>query len=247
MSNSYEELRDEATGEGGEAWRAADREESNLRALYRELKDDPRYSEEHKAETAWARYEAAKEKIAAGKAKARELLQKQARTNERFSLPFPDGEGPVTTDTNKLLASQNEQARIVRQVERRQKAPGPFKPDVAAMLKEEYGRGLEVGGVQGGATCRGVLEAARELGVDGHTVVEGFRKDRHRESFERAEHSERLVQLIGGRVPEPPFARPGSGGRGSDFHTGRTNSFLAGRKRTAEAPGRSSGRRPPWS
>ncbi len=38
MSNTYEQLRDAATGEGGEAWRAADREEGKLHAFYRELK-----------------------------------------------------------------------------------------------------------------------------------------------------------------------------------------------------------------
>ena len=38
MSETYESLRDNATGEGAEAWRAADREEARLRALYLELK-----------------------------------------------------------------------------------------------------------------------------------------------------------------------------------------------------------------
>ncbi len=68
---SYEELRDSATGEAGAAWKAADREEGNLRALYRELREDPRYTNEHKAEQAWEKYEASKDRIAANKAKAR--------------------------------------------------------------------------------------------------------------------------------------------------------------------------------
>ena len=71
MSETYEQLRDSATGEAGEAWRRAARETANLHALYRELKADPRYSEAHKAERAWERYEAAKEKIEADTAKAR--------------------------------------------------------------------------------------------------------------------------------------------------------------------------------
>src|SRR3712207_2624855 len=50
----------------------------NLRALYRELKEDPRYTDEHKAQKAWERYEATKEKIVAGKVKAKELLENQA-------------------------------------------------------------------------------------------------------------------------------------------------------------------------
>jgi hypothetical protein len=54
MTETYEQLRDSATGEAGEVWRRADREESNLRATYRQLQEDPRYSAEHKAEKAWA-------------------------------------------------------------------------------------------------------------------------------------------------------------------------------------------------
>jgi hypothetical protein len=60
MSETYESLRESATGEAGEAWKRSDRDVSNLQALYRELKDDPRYTEEHKAEKAWGAYDAAR-------------------------------------------------------------------------------------------------------------------------------------------------------------------------------------------
>ncbi len=211
MNETYESLRDSATGEAGEAWKAADREESNLRTLYRELKEDPRYTTEHKAEQAWERYEATKEKIAANKVKARELLEKQVRTAERFSVPFPAEESLITTDTNKLIASQNEASRIVRKLERLEgRAKGPFAPDRVEVLKQEYQRGLEVGGVQGAIICRGVLAAADELGVDTDSVVDSFRKPRHHEALQRARHAERLAFTIGGKAPEPPFPRPGS-------------------------------------
>jgi hypothetical protein len=134
MTEAYEQLRDSATGEAGEAWRRADREESNLRATYRQLQEDPRYSAEHKAERAWAAYERAAEKIAADRTKSRELLEKQVRNAERFSVPMPDGEGVTTTDTSKLLASQNEAARVVRRIDRMEAgAKGPFKPDRVAV------------------------------------------------------------------------------------------------------------------
>ncbi len=229
MSESYEQLRDGATGEGGDAWRATDKEESRLRELYRGLKEDPRYSEEHKSEQAWEAYERVKDKIAANKEKAREKLAKQARTGERFSIPMPGQEPLTTNDTNKLLASQNEAARIVRKIERVDSGKGPFKPDQTEVLRNEYQRGLEVGGVQGGAICRGVLEAADELGVDKHSVVDPFRKERHHESLQSAEHAQRLTQLIGKQVPEPPFKRPGSG-RGGDMHT-RPNFLVLDRDR----------------
>jgi len=66
MTESYEQLRDGATGDGGDAWRAADRETGKLYALYRELKEDPRYSDDYKAEKAWVAYDANKANIEAG-------------------------------------------------------------------------------------------------------------------------------------------------------------------------------------
>ena len=246
MSETYEQLRDRATGEGAEAWRAADLATSKLYSLYRELGDDPRYTTDFKSEKAWAAYEANKEKIETGKQKAREFLEKQARSAERFSLPFPEGEGPITGDTSKLLTSQNEAARVIRKLDRLQSSSkGPFTPDRMEILRQEYERGLEVGGVQGGAICRGVLDAADELGLDKHAIVEPFRKDRHRESLERAAHSERLVGLIGGKVPEPPFSKPGAvrGGRGSELRRGSSTILLPGNRTLVSGPSR---QRPPW-
>jgi len=230
MTETYEQLRDSATGEAGAAWKAADREEHNLRTLYRELKEDPRYTTEHKAEQAWGTYEATKEKIAEGKAKARELLETQARSAERSSVPFPGGEGLITVDTQKLLASQNEASRIIRKLDRLDShTTRPFTPDRAEVLKQEYGRGLETGGVQGGAICRGVLSVCDELGIDANVVVDSFRKQRHHESLERAQHAAHLTQYISKRVPEPPFRRPGSVHRVSEAQ--RKNPF----KRPGEA------------
>jgi|SRR5215210_776280 len=101
MTETYEQLRDGATGEAGAAWRAADQEEQSLRTLYQELREDPRYTNAHKAEQAWERYEATKQKIVEGKAKAKELLEEQAHSAERLSLPFPGGEGIISSDTQK--------------------------------------------------------------------------------------------------------------------------------------------------
>jgi hypothetical protein len=194
MTETYEQLRDAASGDAGQAWRSADREESNLRALYRSLKEDPRYTEEHKAQKAWESYETAKEKIVAGsREKARESLKKQAQTAERLSIPLPDGEELITTDTSKLLAAQNEAARIIRKLERAGQSGGPFRPNRVEALKEKYARGLEVGEMEGGVICRGVLMAADELGADASAVVDEFRKQRHRKSLESAHHAQRLA------------------------------------------------------
>ena len=166
---------------------------------------------------------------------------------EVCSIPVPAEEGVTTTDTAKLLASQNEAARVVRKIDRLQEGPkGPFKPDRVQVLREEYGRGLETGGVQGWATCRGVLDAADELGVDRHSVVDSFRKDRHRESFEWAAHAERLAGLIGGKVPEPPFAKPGERKRVPGRYGAGAGALLLPGRPAAEGPSRRQGRRAPW-
>jgi hypothetical protein len=246
MTETYEQLRDSATGEAGAAWKAADREEANLRTIYRTLKEDPRYTPEHKAEQAWAAYEATKEKIAEGKAKARESLEKQARSGERFSIPMPEGEHLVPSDTSKLLASQNEASRIVRKLDRLEGSAGPFKRKPAEVLKEEYERGLQIGGVQGGAICRGVLEAADELGVDKDQVVDDFRRPSHRNALEDAQRASMLTQHIGSSIPEPPFPNPrlqrvkASGRVGS--YGGGQKAFLP-RQQEVGTTKRS---RPPW-
>lgn len=244
--NTYEQLRNEAPGEGGDAWREADKEASRLRTLYASLKEDARYNNDYKSETAWAAFDEAKDKIAENAAKARELLHKQARSAEEGSLPFPPQEPLNTQDTDKIIASQNEASRIVRKLDRMdarsREGKNPFKADKTEILRGEYGRGLEVGGVQGGAICRGALAAADELGVSRESVVSDFRKDRHREALGRAEHYSRLAAHISKKVPEPPFPRPGAR-RGGDFHTGRTNPFLADLAREV----RPAGRGPHWS
>ena len=244
MNETYEQLRDQATGPAGEAWKAADRETGRLYGLYRELQEDPRYTDEHKAEKAWERYEAVKGKIEAGKAKAKDLLEKQARSAERFSIPLPPDVSLTTSDPQELLAAQNEASRVVRKIDRLKAADkGPFATDRADVLRQEYERGLQTGGLQGGSICRGVLEAADELGMDKHEIVDGFRKDRHRESFDRAAQAERLTTLIGGKVPEPPFGKPGQRKRVPGQYGRGSGAVLVGRERGVSAGTR---RRPPW-
>jgi hypothetical protein len=78
------------------------------------------------------------------------------------------------------------------------------------MLREKFGRGLEVGGTVGGCVCRAVLSVADEHGVEIDAVVDGFRRPRHRELIERANHAEYLQQYLGKRLAEPSFEKPPS-------------------------------------
>src|SRR5918997_1671614 len=75
MSETYETLRDSATGEAKTAWDAVDRERTKLREYYRQLEEDPKFADDYKSEQAWARYQSAREKIEAHAPKAREALE----------------------------------------------------------------------------------------------------------------------------------------------------------------------------
>lgn len=222
---SYQQMRDSAPTEAKALWNRVDAQIGDLRAYYEQLKDDPRYADEYKAEQAWQRYEVVAEKVAKDKERLKAELHKQAASGERFSVPMPGQEPLVTNDTQKILAAQNEAARIVRRIDRMDakatSAKGgksPFKPDWAEVCRDEYKKGLDLGGVQGGIICRGALAAAEEVGVDRDSVVDPFRKERHRENLERSQHALRLLDLISkDGPPEPPFAKPGQRrGRGSE-------------------------------
>jgi DNA replication initiation complex subunit (GINS family) len=136
--NTYEDLRDSARGEAASLWKTADREEASLSKFYEELQDDPRYTSEHKSELAWARYNRAREKIVEGRTKAGEQLANDAAVYRRQALPFPGSEGPITQDSQKIIITQNETARISRKLARMQdSATGPFRPDLKSTPREE--------------------------------------------------------------------------------------------------------------
>jgi hypothetical protein len=243
---SYEQLRASVDGEACAAWDLVDRQVSELRTFYEQLKEDERYSSEYKAEQAWKRFVAVKEKISRGTAKTKELLEKQIHSRQQFSIPMPQGEPVHTHDANKLIASQNEASRIVRKIDRLDSTgKGPFKPDRTEMLRSEYARGLEIGGVQGACICRGVLAAADELGVDTDSIVDPFRRDRHRDSLQGAQLAARQLDLIGSDLPQPPFPDLSKRTRGSEP---RRQSALLLPKATelSSASGRSKRSRRPW-
>jgi hypothetical protein len=215
-------------------WKVADREEASLSRYYEQLQDDPRFTQEYRAELAWSKYNQAKEKIVEGRTKAGAQLASDAAVYRRQSLPFPGSEGPITQDSQKILITQNETARISRKLSRMQDvSTGPFRPDLTSALREEYGRGLDVGGVMGGSLCRAVLAVCDEVGVDADSVVDSFRQDRHRELIERAQHNEHLQQYLGKRVSEPPYPKPASE---RARITGMKHSVLGAEDGRTEAP-----------
>jgi hypothetical protein len=215
IRETYEGLRDSVENtEARAAWNDRDRREALLAETYRTLKDDPRYTEAHKAGQMWAAYDKQSEVIRAASEKARELLEREARGHEMMSVPRPKGENIFNLSTERLIASQNEAGRIVRKVQRLQDAPGPFKMNTADVLKEEYAKGIEAGGVEGVAICKGALMAADELGVPDEFLDE-LRTPEQRELLDKAWRARRAAFSIPNRVSEPPLRRPQDGRPGS--------------------------------
>jgi hypothetical protein len=201
---SYDDVQREARGPGVAEWRKADKARDDLSATYQSLRDDPRYTEEHKASQMWAAYESESERIQAAGEKARELLEREAKGHEMMAMPRPKGENIFSLSTEKLLAAQNEAARIVRTMERRQSAPGPFKPNTASVLKEEYARGIDTGGAEGTAICKGALMAADELGISAEEFLNDLRTPEQMEALDKAERCRRMAFSIPNNVPRPP-------------------------------------------
>jgi hypothetical protein len=216
IRESYEQLRDSVENtEARAAWMDHDRRLQALRQTYNTLKDDPRYTEEHKASQMWETYEKQSEHIQAAAQKAKELLEKEARGHEMMALPHPKGENLHSiSSAERLIAAQNEASRIARKLERLEKAKGPknLKPPTARVLKDEYARGIEVGGVEGAAICKGALMAADELGVSEEEFLDPLRTPEQHEFLDKAWRARLRAQHIGGSIPEPPLARPGTPG-----------------------------------
>jgi len=205
-TGTYEQIRDHTPVVPSgirEEWIRADQKARRLREDYERIQEEGDLTPEAKARRAQEIYERSREPIEAARKGVRESLLKSAKSAEYFSFPRPKDESLTTSDPTKLLLDQNEAARIVRTIERRKAQGGPFKQDTGEFLREEYRRGLEIGGPEGGAVCRGVLRAARELGA-GDEWVDALRQDRHRESFDRARRLEHYSMIVPSEAPKPP-------------------------------------------
>jgi hypothetical protein len=248
---TYEGIQQEAKGPGVEEWKSADKARASLPEFYRELQDDPRITDLVRSEKAWERYEATKAQVEAESTRARELSERSARTAERQSIPMPDGESLITTDKDKLLLTQGEHSRINRLIDRkssRATQATPFSP--SKLLKEEFARGREIGGMQGGAICRAVTEIARDAGQDIHSIVDEYRKPYQRQALEDAQEARMRQQLIGKTVSKPPFPRPeqlmAQGGKGVGTYRGQQKTFMPTTPGASTKLFQGNRRRPHW-
>ncbi len=206
MTESYETIRDSEllTQETREAYVLAEQSRRNLRSEYEALIADETLNDDYKVQRAQELYEQRAKNVESAGRKARELLLKQAQAAEQVAIPRPKGESLSSSDATKLVADQNEASRIVRTVERRKTEGGPFRQNTGEMLRGEYARGLEIGGLEGGAVCRGTLRAADELGVSPEEVIDPLRGDAHREAADRARRFGVFADTVSEKAPTIP-------------------------------------------
>jgi hypothetical protein len=209
-SLGYEDLREGATGPGAAEWKQADKARAGLTEFYNQLREDPRITDLARSEQAWARYEKVKAEVERLAPEAREKMTRSAESLEGLSIPVPEKEPLLTTDTQKLNLTQGEASRIYRKLDRAGGAVKgtPFAPDRASILKQEYAEGLATGGPKGGAVVRAVVEIARDMGLDIHQLVDEHRKEYHHGALQDAQQAMMRSQSVGRSVSKPPFPPP---------------------------------------
>lgn len=243
---SYESIRDGA-GDIAASWRIADREVSALREKYKKIEEDARYSDEHKASEAWRAFENSREKIVAARQEAREKIRAEARVAEHRPLPRPTNQSLIMTTDANLLTAQMEGQRLDRRVERMTSSGGPFKGNVSEILRSEYQKGLERGGPEGRALCKGVLFVAEDRGISHEDLLNELRSEEHLEALDQARRYYELAALIGNDIPAPPVPKPGSNPRGSEEPRSGPRAFVPRQPTVRETTSKGKSRRPPWS
>ncbi len=204
--SEYQRLQEQASGAAGEDWRAADREAQRLRDFYESMAESSKYSAEHKAETCWAEYEKAAEKVERYQKAAKERLIKEAESAERASVPLPKDASFTIRDANELLAVQHETMRLTNEISNLE--VGPMAVNKRDFFRKKYGEALKGEGIEAAVSARAVLRAAEAAGVNRDEVLDPHRKDHHKEAKERAERANRMAFTIGGGAPKPPYPRP---------------------------------------
>jgi hypothetical protein len=241
-------------GDGAEEAAKASAARRNLIRQYEHLSDDETRNDEYRATRAWELYDEAKPKIEQAGRAAREALLKRAKHLERMSMPFPTGQTPRTDNIEHLNLTQGEHRRIVERLSyenpeiARMRAEGKKTPDGPKpheILSEEYARGLEIGGVQGAAICRAVVQVALDRDYDPEAIVTEYRTEVHEGYLQSAQEARMRASSIYTRVPQPPYRRPGGGIKGIEEAGGpRRNALGLPRKGYGTRPNQK--RRPSW-
>src|SRR5215203_3995179 len=234
----------------------------DLLRQYESLDGDEKYTDEHRAEQAWAAYDGAKPLIEEKAKSAREKLLKSADEYEMSSIPFPGGQSLRTDSVELLSLTQGERARIVERLSyeppniARMKAAGKNVPVSAGarpanVLREEYARGLDIGGPAGGAICRAVVGLAEDRGMAVDDIVDAHRRDWQRQRLQSAQDARIQARSVYSRVPLPNSPRPGGAKSPEEARAGKRRTPFGMPKKASSGSGPSSAfqkkrRKPHW-
>src|SRR5215213_1907777 len=226
---------------------------------YESLDSDERYTDEHRASRAWQAYDESKPLIEQKAKSAREKLLKSADEYELSSLPFPGGQSLRTDDVQLLALSQGERSRIVERLGyenptiARMKAAGKNVPASAEarpanVLREEYSRGLDIGGPQGGAICRAVIGLAEDRGMNVDDIVDEHRRQWQRDYLQNAQEARIQARSVYSRVPLPNYSRPGGAKSPEEARAGKKRTPFGVPKEASSGPlfQKKGRRRPSW-
>ena len=210
----YEQLRDSVGPQLRDEWMRTDQQAERLNQSYERLLADEELTAEAKQRRAEQLFEQQGQQVAHKRKALRESLLRASKSAERSSIPVPGGEGLTSDDPAKLLASQNEAQRIIRTLERRAEKSPFGDQGHSDYLRSEYQRGLELGGVEGGAIIRGALRASAEMGLGDGAGAEWLpRGERHHEALDRARRLLHAADSISTSPPPIPRGLSGSGRR----------------------------------
>jgi len=226
---------------------------------YESLDSDERYTDEHRATAAWQAYDESKSLIEQRAKSAREKLLESADRHELSSLPFPGGQSLRTDDVQLLALSQGERSRIVERLGyeppniARMKAAGKNVPASAEarpanVLREEYARGLDIGGPQGGAICRAVIGLAEDRGMNVDDIVDEHRREWQRDYLQNAQEARIQARSVYSRVPLPNYSRPGGAKSPEEARAGKKRTPFGVPKEASSGPlfQKKGRRRPSW-
>jgi hypothetical protein len=251
--------RSEAMNSGETLAREVGAVRRDLLRQYESLEGDERYTDEHRASRAWEAYDKAKGTIESKASAAREKLLESAEDLERSSIPFPGGQSLRTDDVQLLALTQGERSRIVERlgykhpsIERMQRAgkrtPSSAEDRPANMLRQEYARGLDVGGPQGGAICRAVIGVAEDRGMNVDDIVDEHRREWQRDYLQNAQEARIQARSVYSRVPSPNYSRPGGAKSPEEARAGKKRTPFGVPKKASSGPlfQKKGRRRPSW-
>jgi hypothetical protein len=126
--------------------------------------------------------------------------------------------------------------------------PASAEARPANVLREEYARGLDIGGPQGGAICRAVIGLAEDRGMNVDDIVDEHRREWQRDYLQNAQEARIQARSVYSRVPLPNYSRPGGAKSPEEARAGKKRTPFGVPKEASSGPlfQKKGRRRPSW-